>query len=132
MRLYEKFKFKYHALTTPTVTPLDRIVKATTQTIAAVIQLQGNKPPDELQAIENLRALITGNNVAPSNQALEAAEQADDTIIADTPPQDQEPDPKPAPKPVSITVPVKDCDFPIFATNFKPAADNGNQQELIS
>ena len=72
LRLSDTFKFKHHAITTPTVTWVDIIVKAT-RTLATAIQFQGDKPPYELQAINNLRSLITGNNATPPNQATEAA-----------------------------------------------------------
>ena len=81
VRLSDTLKFKHHALSTPTVTPLDRIVKAT-RTLATAIKFRSNELPDELQAIEHLRALITGNIIVPPNQAIEAAEQANETIIA--------------------------------------------------
>ena len=81
VRLSETFKSKHHTITTPTVTPLDRIVKAT-RTLATAIKFRSNELPDELQAIEHLRALITGNIIVPPNQAIEAAEQANETIIA--------------------------------------------------
>ena len=131
MQLSDTFKFKHNVLTTPTVTPIDRIVKVM-RDLATIIQFRGDKPPDELGAIEHLRALITGNSVAPPNQYIEAAEQANNSIIADPPPQEQEPYPEPAPQPVSITVPVNNCDFPVFATDCTPAADDGRRPELLS
>ena len=59
-------------------------------------------------------------------------DQADNTSIADTLPQYQEPDNEPAPQPVAIIVPAKNCDFPVFATYCTPAADNGNRPVLLS
>ena len=59
-------------------------------------------------------------------------DQADNTSIADTLPQYQEPDNEPAPQPVAIIVPANNCDFPVFATYCTPAADNGNRPVLLS
>ncbi|KAL7531195.1 hypothetical protein ACHAXR_003897, partial [Thalassiosira sp. AJA248-18] len=61
VRLTDTWKFKHHALTIPTVSAADRIAKAT-QHLASTIQGANNAPPDELAAIEQLRALITGNS----------------------------------------------------------------------
>ena len=123
MRISDTFKFNHHALTTPTVTPLNIIVNAT-RTIATAVQCRGDKPPDELQAMEHLRALTTGSIDAPSNQAIGATKQANNTIITKPPPQDQEPDPETAPQPFAIAPPVDDCDFTVFTTNIPPDADN--------
>ena len=43
--LSNTFKFKHHAFTTPTVTPLEIIVKSM-RTLATEIQFQGYEPPD--------------------------------------------------------------------------------------
>ena len=87
VRLYDTFKFKHHALTNPTVTPLDIKVKAM-RTLATTIQFWGDEPPDKVQSIEHLRTLITGNIVAPPNQSIEVAEQANNTSISEPPPKD--------------------------------------------
>ena len=109
VRLSGTFKFKHHALTNPTVTQLDRLIKAT-RYLATVIQGRGDDPPDELQAIENLCALINGNSIT-------TPEHAKISVIANTPTLNQDPIPEPAPEPVPITAPVNDCEvLPVFAT----------------
>ena len=67
VRLSNTFKFKHHTLKTPTVTPLDRVIKAT-RDLATAIHGQGDESPDELQAIEHLRALINGNSITNPEQ----------------------------------------------------------------
>ena len=61
VRLTDMWKFKHHSLTVPTITATDRIVKAT-QDLTTAIDGQNKAPPDELEAIENLRALIYGSS----------------------------------------------------------------------
>ena len=113
VRLSGTFKFKHHALTNPTVTQLDRLIKAT-RYLATVIQGRGDDPPDELQAIENLCALINGNSIT-------TPEHAKISVIANTPTLNQDPIPEPAPEPVPITAPVNDCEvLPVFATTCTP------------
>ena len=63
MRLTDTWKFKHHSLTVPTITTTDRIVKAT-QDLTAAIGGQNKPPPDDLEAIEDLRALIYGSIAA--------------------------------------------------------------------
>ncbi|KAL7524050.1 hypothetical protein ACHAXR_001126, partial [Thalassiosira sp. AJA248-18] len=61
-RLTDTWKFKHHALPIPTISPTDRIVQAT-QNLAATIQGANPAQPDELAAIEHLRALISNSSV---------------------------------------------------------------------
>jgi len=61
-RLTDTWKFKHHALPIPSISQTDRIVKAT-QHLATVIEGANPSPPDELTAIENLRALISKSYV---------------------------------------------------------------------
>ena len=63
-RLTDTWKFKHHALPTPSISATDRIVRATQQ-LATVIEGANPSAPDELTAIENLRALIS-NSYVPS------------------------------------------------------------------
>ena len=120
VRLSDTFKFKHHALTTPIVTPLDRVIKAT-RDLATSIQGRGDEPPDKLQAIEHLRTLINGNSIT-------TPEQAKNSGVAETPPPNQEPIPEPAPEPVPIAAPVNDCEvIPIFATTCTPDTNDDQQ-----
>ena len=68
VRLTDTWKFKHHALKTPAISSTDRIVKAT-QNLASVISGANPSHPDELAAIEHLRALIAGNFTIPSPSA---------------------------------------------------------------
>ena len=64
-RLTDTWKFKHHALKTPTVTSADRIVQAT-KNLTSAIQGGNKTGTDKLAAIANLRLLITGSsNPAP-------------------------------------------------------------------
>ena len=117
MRIFDTFKFKHHALKTPTVTPLDRVIKAT-RYLATAIQGRGNEPHDKLQAIEHLHALINGNHIT-------TPQQAKDACVTEIPPLNQEPIPEPTPEPVPIAAPVNDCYvFLVFTTTCTPDADN--------
>ena len=64
VRLTDTWKFKHHTIKVPTVTTADRIVQATRQ-LTAAIQGTNNPPPDELEAIEQLRALLTSDSATP-------------------------------------------------------------------
>ena len=57
VRLTNTWKFKHHSLTIPTITATNRIVKAT-QDLTTEIGGQKKPPPEKLEAIEDLRALI--------------------------------------------------------------------------
>ena len=122
MRLSDTFKFKHHALTTPTVTPLDRVIKAT-RDLATAIQVRCDEPPDELQAIKHLRALINGNSIA-------TPEQTKNSGVAKTSPLNQEPFPEPEPEPIPIYAPVNDCEvLPILSATCTP---DTNDYQLTS
>ena len=64
VRLTDTWKFKHHAISTPTITPVDRITKAT-RDLNAAINGHTTAPPDELDAIQQLHALIVNKPVAP-------------------------------------------------------------------
>lgn len=64
VRITDTFKFLHHTLPTPTVSATDRIVKAT-QNLRRAIDGNTTTAPDELQAIETLRALILGTPQPP-------------------------------------------------------------------
>ena len=66
----DTWKCNHHSIKTLTVTPIDRIIKATKK-LATEIQCHNNAPKYELEAIENLRALITENNAPIIHQATE-------------------------------------------------------------
>ena len=59
IRVSDTFRFLHHNLPIPTITHTDRITKATQHLIRAIDGHPGT-PDDELQAIQNLRNLITG------------------------------------------------------------------------
>ena len=59
--LIDNFKFKHHAIKTPTVTPEDRIIKST-KAIALTLQSNNDAPPYELEANTKLQYLILGKN----------------------------------------------------------------------
>ena len=61
VHLIDTWKFKHQVIKVPTVTPTDRIVQATRQ-LTAAIQGTNDTPPNELEAIEHLRALIMAGN----------------------------------------------------------------------
>ena len=63
-RLTDTWKFKHHSLPIPSVSATDRIVKAT-QHLAKAIQGSNASPPDEMEAIEHLRALLSNNSTPP-------------------------------------------------------------------
>ena len=64
VRLTDTFKFNHHTLPVPSITPTDRIVKAT-RDLRNAINGDNDAPPDELEAIANLRQLITGTRDVP-------------------------------------------------------------------
>ena len=68
MRTTDTWKYKHHYIKTPTVTPVDRIIKAT-KNLATAIQCHNDAPQDELESIEHLRDIIIGNSAPISHQA---------------------------------------------------------------
>ena len=70
MRTTDTWKYNHHSIQTPTVTPVDRIIKATKH-LATEIQFHNDAPQDELQAIEHLQYFITGNIAPIIHQATE-------------------------------------------------------------
>ena len=70
VRTTDTWKYNHHSIKTPTVMPFDRIIKATKK-LATAIQCHNDVPQDELQAIEHLRGLITGNSAPMSHRATE-------------------------------------------------------------
>ncbi|KAL7478261.1 hypothetical protein ACHAW6_004033, partial [Cyclotella cf. meneghiniana] len=59
VRVSDTFKFLHHTLHEPVLSNMDRIVKAT-QHLIRTIEEKSNAPPDEMEAIQHLRDLITG------------------------------------------------------------------------
>ena len=57
VRLTDTWKFTHHNITTTAISQIDRILKATKH-LATTIQGANTAVPDELAAIEHLRALI--------------------------------------------------------------------------
>ena len=70
VRITDMWKYNHHAIKTPTVTPVDRIIKATKK-IATEIECHNYAPQDKLEVIEDLQAIITGNSAPTSRQATE-------------------------------------------------------------
>ena len=64
-RLTDTWKFSHHALPIPSISSTDRIVKAT-QNLTSVIQGANPSQPDELAAIEQLRAILLNSTPLPS------------------------------------------------------------------
>ena len=64
VRTTDTFKFLHHTLPVPKVSSTDRIVKATKH-LRQAIDDSTTTAPDELQAIENLRALLLGSPQPP-------------------------------------------------------------------
>jgi hypothetical protein len=65
IRTSDTFKFLHHSLPAPIISNTDRIVKAT-QHLVRTIEGHSDAPPDELQAIQHLRDLITGAAAMPT------------------------------------------------------------------
>ena len=63
VRLTDTWKFKHHSLTISTITATNRIVKAT-QDLTTEIGGRKKAPPEKLEAIEDLRALIYGSSAS--------------------------------------------------------------------
>ena len=53
VRTTDTWKYNHRSIKTPTVTPVNKIIKATKK-LATAIQCHNEAPQDELQAIENL------------------------------------------------------------------------------
>ena len=70
VRTTDTWNYNHHSIKTPTVTPVDIIIKATTN-LAIAIQCHNDAPQYELEAIEHLRALTTGNSAPTIHQATE-------------------------------------------------------------
>ena len=108
VRLTDTWKLKHHSLPIPTVTATDRIIKAT-QHLASTIQGVNDAPPDELAAIEQLRALISNNStpVAPTAPPTvqvpiepPPAPTVDEQAIPTTEPQEHPVSIQPSPAPI--------------------------------
>ncbi len=68
VRISDTFKFLHHTLPEPVLSNTDRIVKAT-QHLLRTIEGQPTAPPDEMEAIQQLRNLITkAANCQPKQQ----------------------------------------------------------------
>ena len=70
VRTTDMWKYNHHAIKTPTVTLVNRIIKATKH-LSTAIQCHNDAPQDELEVIEHLQALIMGNSTPTSLQATE-------------------------------------------------------------
>ena len=88
-RVTDTFKFLHHNLPIPTVSNTDRIVKAT-QHLIRTIDGQPNAPPDKMQALQQLRDIITG----AARQPMEPEPELD--------PAEEEPIQDPLPPPIQI------------------------------
>ena len=94
VRISDTFKFLHHCLPDPAITNTDRIIKAT-QHLIHTINGNTTAPPDELQAINHLKDLISG---ATSTQHTlnpivdQASNPTDDATLLD-----------PIPTPVHLT-----------------------------
>ena len=84
VRLTDTWKLKHHSLQIPSVSPADRIVKAT-QTLATAIDGANPTSPDELSAIEHLRALIAGNFTLPAQVSSANTPEMDSLPTIDAP-----------------------------------------------
>jgi hypothetical protein len=90
VRLTDTWKFNHHSIKTPAISQIDRIVKATRH-LATTIQGANDAPPDELAAIEQLRALIANNSEPPAPPPI----QLPPIVVAEP-----EPEPEREPEPV--------------------------------
>ena len=70
MRTNDMWKYNHHSIKTPTVTPVDKTIKAT-KNLETEIQCHNAAPKDELEAIDHLQALITGKSATTSRQATD-------------------------------------------------------------
>ena len=70
VRTTDTWKYNHHYIKTTTITPVDRIIKATKK-LATAVQCHNDAPQYEIEAIENLRALIPGNSVPTIRQSTE-------------------------------------------------------------
>eukprot|EP00804_Cyclotella_cryptica_P009708 CCRYP_011254-RA/>CCRYP_011254-RA protein AED:0.28 eAED:0.25 QI:0/-1/0/1/-1/1/1/0/682 len=101
IRVSDTFRFLHHNLPIPTITHTDRITKAT-QHLIRVIDGHPGTPDDELQAIQNLRVLITGattslNNTSPSIEPISTIIKETATSLTPTLTNLVSPDPSPQP-----------------------------------
>ena len=70
VRTTDTWKYNHHSIKNLTVTPVNRIIKVTKH-LSTAIQCHNDAPQDELESIEHLRALISGNSAPISHQATE-------------------------------------------------------------
>jgi hypothetical protein len=104
VRVSDTFKLLHHNLPVPTISNTDRIIRATQQLIRT-IDGHPDAPPDELQAIQQLKELITGAVKEQANHK---------------PPMELQPEPNPALSiPEPVTNPIQTTPSP---TNTAPAA----------
>jgi hypothetical protein len=97
VRTTDTFKFLHHTLPVPKVSSTDRIVKATKH-LRQAINDSTTTAPDELQAIENLRALLLGSPQPPP--------LPETSVQPDSPPQAETSD-LPPPEPQIAQPPVQ-------------------------
>jgi hypothetical protein len=115
VRITDTFKFLHHTLPVPKVSSTDRIVKATKH-LRQAINDHTTTAPDELQAIEHLRALLLGNpQPLPLPEAVQPASplQAEEHASSlqaeenDLPPPEPQPAQPPAQPVQTASPPVK-------------------------
>ena len=70
VRKTDTWKYNHHSIKIPTVTPVNRTIKAT-EHLATAIQDHNDAPQDKWQTIEHLRALITVESMPISHWATE-------------------------------------------------------------
>ena len=127
VRLTDTWKFTHHNITTPAVSQIDRIIKATKH-LADTIQGANNAVPDELAAIEHLRALIKGNSVPSplpqiqTQQPIEPLPRPEPTI--ESIPELEQPAPS-----VDVASTEEDTPQPILPNNRPPAPAMISQYE---
>ena len=124
-RLTDTWKFKHHALNIPEVSTTDRIVKAT-QHLATAIQGANTAQPDELEAIEQLRALLS-NNSTPQPIAEPTQQESPPEIPRTTLPTEPTPNPPAIFEPIleqqvqPATLETEPVDQPFFNNHPAPA-----------
>ena len=112
-------KYNHHSIKTPTVTPVEKIIKAT-KNLTTAIYCHNNAPQDELEAIDHLQALITGNDAPTSRQSTE--QQVDPLMQRHLEPEHIS----------ELTEPVGDFDPPAFVPQPTTVNDNAHAPEVIS
>ena len=133
VRITGTWKFKHHALNIPAVSATDRIVKAT-RNLATAIQGANNSPPDELDAIEQLRALISNNSTPPplaeENAVVPPELPGNVPPTVPTQPSTQ-PSPPPVPTPVTQAVNEPILEQPVQSSPFETESIDQSQHNAL-